>query len=118
MNFMDYTNDACMSMFTDCQANIMLDVLLNERSNLLNSTNCNLSIDKINDVSNLSIYPNPVTDNLYLDSQYADISILDIYGRKLLLSHKINKTFLDVSFLPSGTYFIKLNNRILKFVKN
>ena len=118
MNFMDYTNDACMSMFTDCQANIMIDVLLNERSNLLNNTNCNLSIDEINDVSNLSIYPNPVTDNLYLDSQYTDISILDIYGRKLLLSHKINNTFLDVSFLPSGTYFIKLNNRILKFVKN
>ena len=118
MNFMDYTNDACMSIFTNCQANIMVDVLLEDRSNLINSLSCNLATDELNEVSSLSIYPNPVADYIYLNSQYADVSILDIYGRKMLLLNKMNDTFLDVSVLPKGTYLLKIDNHIFKFIKN
>ena len=40
MNFMDYTNDACMHMFTICQTEKMIDVLLNQRSDLLENNYC------------------------------------------------------------------------------
>ena len=43
MNFMDYTNDACMFMFTFCQANIMVNTLNNQREILLENSFCNYS---------------------------------------------------------------------------
>ena len=40
MNFMDYTNDACMYMFTQCQADIMLSTLISQRATLLENSFC------------------------------------------------------------------------------
>ena len=40
MNFMDYTNDACMCMFTLCQADIMLATLTTQRAMLLENSFC------------------------------------------------------------------------------
>ena len=40
MNFMDYTNDACMCMFTLCQADIMLGTLTTQRAMLLENSFC------------------------------------------------------------------------------
>ena len=43
MNFMDYTNDACMCMFTQCQVDIMLTILNSQRSMLLENSFCTYS---------------------------------------------------------------------------
>jgi len=40
MNFMDYTNDACMCMFTMCQVDKMIDVLIGQRIGLLENSFC------------------------------------------------------------------------------
>jgi len=40
MNFMDYTNDACMYMFSTCQTNKMINNLINQRAGLLEQNFC------------------------------------------------------------------------------
>ena len=57
------------------------------------------------------IYPNPVVNNLIISCVEFDsnIGIYDMYG-KLLLTKKIdtNTAIIDVRYLQSGTYLIKV----------
>ena len=117
MNYMDYTNDACMSMFTVCQAERMIDALLTYRSNLIASTNCSVSIDEDIQSNDINMYPNPVVDVLYIDGHNTPISILDIYGRRLIDKYIINDRGLNVSFLTPGTYFLSIREKTYKIIK-
>ena len=64
----------------------------------------------IKDLSNpISIYPNPVTEYLYLNTTESSVTqIFDISGKLIQTSshHKI-----DVSFLKSGVYLLKINTK-------
>jgi len=74
MNFMDYTNDACMHMFTICQAERMIDALFNYRPNLIADTDCSVDIEETIYSKNNLIYPNPVVDFLHIDVQNMFVS--------------------------------------------
>lgn len=67
-----------------------------------------------------SIYPNPTTDILYINSHLkGEIELFNIAGNKVLEQNKNNpQTVLDISSLPSGVYFLHLGNRIQKIIKN
>ncbi|KMQ69841.1 secretion protein [Chryseobacterium sp. FH2] len=73
--------------------------------------------------NNLSIYPNPTTQFLYIgkesDKSYADISIIDMSGKIALQkqNHKYTEA-IDVSKLVPGTYFIISKNAEGKVYKN
>lgn len=76
--------------------------------------------DKANTIS---IYPNPVLENGLLDIGLLDkgqlnfpYSITDINGR-VILAGKTNGNSIDVSKLPAGTYFLKTNAGVGKFIK-
>ena len=116
MNYMDYVNDACMYMFTECQANTMVNSLVNLRSDLLASTDCSVSINDFSSV-NVLIYPNPVQDQIYLEMNYLFISVFDIYGRNILSQDVRNLETLDVSYLASGTYFLFDGIEFYRFIK-
>jgi uncharacterized repeat protein (TIGR01451 family) len=70
----------------------------------------------------VNIYPNPVTDILYLDSNdyWTKAEIYDISGR-IMRSISLNGQSIDVSGLESGTYFVRLKDGekagLVKFVK-
>ncbi len=72
--------------------------------------------------SEVNIYPNPVSEILYLDTveNWTKAEIFDITGR-IMRSASLNGQSMDVSELESGTYFIRLKDGakvgLVKFVK-
>ena len=98
-----------------------------ERVKSLNLTNCivdsECSVTNTQDLyTNISIYPNPVTDFLYLDTNenWTKAEIFDVSGR-IIRAVSLSSQSIDVNSLESGTYFVRLRNgdRVgrVKFVK-
>ena len=80
------------------------------------------------DVSELTssflIYPNPVNDKLYIETEVEieEVSIFDIYGRRQELSAvSCQPSAIDVSNLNSGVYFVKVvtenGETVKRFIK-
>ena len=78
-----------------------------------------------NFTNNVSIYPNPAKDRLYIETEneIEEVIVYDIYGR-----HQVTETpshqemiSIDISNLTSGVYFVKINtaegNIVKRFVK-
>ena len=78
-------------------------------------------------VSNLpvQVYPNPTTGQLVIEmseigNRTSEIQIYDIVG-KLLQSKIVNlqsEIILDISHLANGMYYLKIEDRVVKIVKN
>ncbi|MBK8627284.1 MAG: T9SS type A sorting domain-containing protein [Saprospiraceae bacterium] len=72
--------------------------------------------------TDVNIYPNPVSDILYLDTKenWTKADIYDISGR-IKRSTSLDGQSIDVSGLESGTYFVRLRDGekvgVVKFVK-
>ena len=70
----------------------------------------------INDetLSDLTIYPNPVKDNILINSSTSIINyvatVVDINGKRLL-THRLKNNTLNVSDLQSGVYFLRLESQ-------
>jgi hypothetical protein len=72
--------------------------------------------------TSLHIYPNPVNDKLYIETQTLtqtlNIEIYDIYGRCQQLSAVSSQSsVIDLSNLKSGIYFVKINTEEGNIVK-
>ena len=81
-----------------------------------------LSTDEF-EVTNFSIYPNPVIDNITITASipFEKMSIYDITGRLVLeqaVVPQITQT-LELSKIKSGMYFIRIDNQsnVLRFIK-
>lgn len=128
MNFMDYTDDNCMGLFTNGQKARMLATLNELRSGLLRGGVCSetSSLPTSSLSFNWSVYPNPVQEQLNIQLSYfnnnistpINIEIRDLLGRVLkretvnssnLLSHSM-----DLTSFPDGVYLVVLtqNNQI------
>ncbi|MGM0573301.1 MAG: T9SS type A sorting domain-containing protein, partial [Bacteroidota bacterium] len=66
------------------------------------------SIDDIDEDQLLSVYPNPVSSQLYVssNSEITDITVYDITGRMLIQQ---TEDVIDVSGLRTGVYIIQVN---------
>ena len=83
-------------------------------------------IEDINTPVNLKIEPNPCIDKIKILNIetifliYRKLIVYNYLGNIVLsfdLQHGENEYEIDVSFLDEGIYFIKINNKILKFIK-
>ena len=122
MNYMDFTNDACMNMFSNGQKSRMRSLFAagGARESLLSSTGLSaplviLSPIELPDPTWLfaKIYPNPVTDkmtfNLEYDSRWIgkSISVTNISGQNIKVIKILSNVFeIDFSSLPKGVYFL------------
>ena len=116
-------------------ANYWLQVIVNGiASDSISFTPCfnlGVSTTKISNDDQITLYPNPATDELYLNfnlqkKSVVTIELIDILGQTLIQKNKgmVTESFteqMDISKLSNGVYFIKttLENKttFIKFVK-
>jgi hypothetical protein len=77
-------------------------------------------------ISNLIIYPNPTTDSFKISSEIITlndftIQVFNILGKKVLEKLNSNSRTVDISFLESGIYLLKISkdnqHKTLKLIK-
>jgi hypothetical protein len=128
MNYMDFTNDACMNLFTTGQKERMLSFFKEggPRNLLLSSRGLNKPWPAESPVevpvnTAFKFYPNPTSNEMVLDFKYntnwigKTVSIVNINGilvSKVVISSKIQK--INISQLASGMYFIQAENGVQK----
>lgn len=132
-NYMDYTNDTCMNIFTQDQKFRMLTVLQNSprRSTLGSSNGCinPLSNSEFEVFENATLYPNPAKEYVTItlgDTNY-DIDSYILYnslGQIMDKQNNIDNAELNIETenLAKGLYFVVISNgsstKTLKFLKN
>lgn len=107
-NYMDYSDENCMNMFTRDQVNAMRYVIENFRQDLLLSTP-----ESTSNQSKLLVWPNPVEDLLYVEAgalkPNSQFQVIDLNGR-VVLSGYGSSSGLSVSMLNPGLYALRIQN--------
>jgi len=131
MNYMDYTNDGCMNLFTKGQKQRMLSLFNSggPRNSILSSKGLDAPwtvespLDQPLNTA-FKFYPNPTNGELILNFEYnADwigktVSVININGvivSKIQINSKTQK--INLSQLKAGMYFIKGENSNQKIVE-
>ena len=75
-------------------------------------------------IANATIYPNPVSERLYIEREWATIDLVEIFdagGRLVLRMKNFSDDSIDVSNLTTGVYVLNLMNNdefiVIRFVK-
>ncbi|CAA7389506.1 endonuclease [Chryseobacterium fistulae] len=68
------------------------------------------------------LYPNPVAENLFIEGQVKEIKtaqVLDLAGRVIYTEQKPfkNKKYIMVQHLQTGSYFLKIDGKVYRFIK-
>ncbi len=113
-NYMDYTNDACMNLFTKGQGERMIAAINTSRASLKTSGMCQANYMKSIEKDLFNISPNPVTNNLNIsinNNNISEINILDITGKIVLSTSSSKKTIsINTSDIKNGVYLIQVKN--------
>ncbi|MBL7740279.1 MAG: T9SS type A sorting domain-containing protein [Chitinophagaceae bacterium] len=133
MNYMDYTNDACINLFTEGQKTRMRTLFMSggQRSALLASLGLSTPLifespvpDEAPRWLHPQIYPNPATNELTIDVAYdirwigKTITITDISGHTVMQVKIVSKIQrFNVSRLQTGMYFLSVRKEDGSYIK-
>jgi zinc-dependent metalloproteinase lipoprotein len=130
-NYMDYTNDTCMNIFTLDQKGRVLAVLQNapRRASLTTSTvGQTLGTASLDKLSTISLYPNPATAFVNISATASNLpdayAVYNSVGQLVAQSNIVTVSDLTINTTAyhSGVYFIKISKddavKTLQFVKN
>jgi hypothetical protein len=134
MNYMDFTNDACMNMFSNGQKARMLSLFATGgvRESMLNSTGLSAPLVILTPIELpdpkwlfAKIYPNPVSDkmifNLEYDSRWIgkSINVTNLNGQIIKVIKILSKDFeIDLSALQAGVYFLTAKKEDGDFIRH
>jgi len=128
MNYMDYTNDSVMGLFTNDQKTIAQNTMSGPRASLLNSNACSLlAVNDVEKANSINVFPNPAVNYISIASPLAKINEVEIFAndgklvKKASVSNETDK--IDVKSFPVGTYYIRTYDngnfiKSMKFIKN
>ena len=117
-NFMDYSNDNCLSLFTFGQTIRMDSALFNERAGLLTSKGCIPGTLSTNQNENIEffIHPNPTSSKVSFDNsidKFETVTVMNYLGQVVTEikfdSFEVNQE-IDLSSFPAGVYLVKFSN--------
>lgn len=127
MNFMDYSDDACLNAFTYEQSLFMRSILQGIRFSLLTSgkSMCDEEVateETASFKSLFSVYPNPFKDNLVLEyfgnkNEEVTIEIYDIFGKliweesQILLSSEKNIHNILANNIANSIFIFKIASK-------
>ena len=115
MNFMFYTDDACMGMFTNGQKARMWEALNLYRPGLLDANGCTtVAVEESSEQTYLLVYGNPVSSRLSFEIRSAkaaswQVLMADVSGRQLL-EWQVRSNRVHTEELPGlapGMYWLK-----------
>ena len=123
-NYMDYSDDRCLVMFTASQKARMQSVMANciRRNSLNTSTVCSVptGIDESSTISEVDLFPNPsngelnIMVSLVINDDYS-ITVINTLGQVIKQLHYSNshggKSTLDLSSNSQGVYFVTVKTK-------
>lgn len=127
-NFMDYTDDICMNMFTHGQKTLMTTTLNTVRSSILSSSSC-FAVgveEEYHSSLAITLSPNPVSDllEIKLRGSIPEPYWIEVYStsgvlveKKLTFIGKDNDFGLPVSHLKTGIYLLRIQGKEKSFGK-
>jgi len=126
-NYMDYSNDSCMNMFTHGQKARGWSFLNTDRLSLFTSQGCSLAVATADPrfAHFFTLYPNPAMDRVSINWE-GDLSLevtFELYnhmGQQVMTTEAglgMEKVELDLSQLAAGTYFVVGSSQGIKSTK-
>ncbi len=128
-NYMDYSSDACMTMFTKGQKARMYSFLNTDpariaiKTSTVGCSSVGLNELQTNFSDNISVFPNPANDivQLNISAIYSNNLLCEIYnqfGQIVFATKNLQfKNTFDISHLSNGIYVVKVYNAGLTATK-
>jgi hypothetical protein len=127
-NYMEYTNDSCMNLFTKDQYAVALAAIAGPLSKLVASNTCTApnAIQEVLFNNSINIYPNPTSGKFNIqigltNFVHINLEVMNVMGQSITewSSSKIsNNTYsLDLSGQPNGLYFVRITDGTFSIVR-
>lgn len=127
MNYMDYSDDNCLALFTYGQVARIESTLFIQRASLITSKGCisgTLNSAKFDSNEDISLFPNPTTSKVFFDNSnynFTTVSVVNTLGQevsKIKFTSFMSNQDIDLSGLTAGVYILTFsNNEISKTTK-